>query len=130
MASTHDPNASAMRIIEVRSDGSQVQNAALTQLRPLAAQPITAATPVTIFTPAAGKRWRVLGYHLSTTVAGSILFKEAGAERFRTPLLVANSPEASPDMGDGFLASAAAATLQLDVTVTGNVSGFVVVREE
>jgi hypothetical protein len=97
----------------------------------VAAVAITAATPVTVWTPAAGKKWRVLGFALSTTVAGSIIFKDSGTERFRTPLLVANTPFACPpNMGNFLISAAANNTLQLDLTVTGNVSGFIFGTEE
>ena len=131
MASSFDANASAQRVVVVKPGaGAFLDAEANTQIINVAAQAITANTPVTIFTPAAGKKWRIISFMLSTTVAGAILFKEAGTERFRTPLLAANIGVASPSLGDGRLANAAAATLQLDVTVTGNVSGFVVIREE
>jgi len=99
-------------------------------LVPLAAQAIVANTPVTVHAPAGGKKWRLLAYDLSLSVAGSVLVKDAGAEVLRTPTLLAAAPHASPDMGQGLLSTAAGNTLQLDATASGNVSGWLAVMEE
>ena len=102
-----------------------------TKLVPLAAVAITAGTPVSVYTPTSGKKYRVLGFAISDTVAGAVKFEDGtGNEVFRTPLLAASTPYNSPDMGNGFLSAAANNQLFLDVTVTGNVSGFIAIMEE
>src|SRR5581483_6844515 len=102
-----------------------------TKLVPLAAVAITAGTPVSVYTPTSGKKYRILGFAISDTVAGAVKFEDGtGNEVFRTPLLAASTPYNSPDMGNGFLSAAANNQLFLDVTVTGNVSGFIAIMEE
>ncbi len=98
------------------------------------AQAITAGTGVSIFTPSAGKKFRILGYHLSSSAAGSILFEDgAGStanEILRTPLLAAATGQGSGDMGMGVVSSTAANSLYIDVTASGNVSGWVAIEQE
>ena len=102
-----------------------------TKLVPLAAVVITAGTPVSVYTPTSGKKYRILSFAISDTVAGAVKFEDTtGNEVFRTPLLLASTPYNSPDMGNGFLSAAANNQLFLDVTVTGNVSGFIAIMEE
>lgn len=95
---------------------------------------ITAGTPVSVWTPAAGKKFRILGYHLGTSVAASVIFKDgtsgAAPEAFRTAIQAANGAPPSPPLGNGYLSSAANNQLWLDVTATGAVHGFVVGVEE
>src|SRR5258708_20206177 len=45
--------------------------------KPIKAVAITAGTPAAVWTPAAGKRFRLLGFCLVPTVAASILFEDA-----------------------------------------------------
>src|SRR5579864_8524692 len=72
----------------------------VTKFVQLDAQSITHATPVSVYTPTTGKKWRMLSYHLSTTVAGAIQFEDTtGVEFLRTPLLAAAAPAGSPEMG-------------------------------
>jgi hypothetical protein len=96
----------------------------------IAAVAITAGTPSTLHTPTSGKKWRFLGGAVSLSVAGSVIFKEAGSEFLRTPLLVAGSPFPLPRIGNGRPATAADATFQLDTTANGSVSGFILLTEE
>lgn len=103
----------------------------ITKFIQLDAQSITHATPVSVYTPTSGKKWRMLGYNISTTVAGAIQFEDTtGNEVLRTPLLLAAAPFASGDMGNGILSSAANNQLFLDVTVTGVVTGWIGIMEE
>jgi len=102
-----------------------------TKFAQLKATAITAGTPVGVYTPTAGKKWRLLGYHLSLSVAGSILFEDTtGVEVLRTPLLVANAGQGSPAMGLGVQAALVTTALFLDVTASGNVSGWIAIEEE
>lgn len=99
----------------------------------IAAVAITAGTPVAVWTPAAGKKFRVLGFMLSLSVAGSVILKDGGnanAEILRTPLMAAGVGLASPDLGRGVLGSAANGSLNLDASASGSVSGFVFGTEE
>ncbi|MFL5623981.1 MAG: hypothetical protein ACJ788_00105 [Ktedonobacteraceae bacterium] len=96
---------------------------------------ITANTPVSVYTPSiATKKFRVVSYDLSLSVAGSILFEDgaggASAEFMRTPLLAAGVGQASPSLGAGYLSTTPGNHLFLDVTATGNVSGWITVSEE
>lgn len=103
----------------------------ITKFIQLQAQSITHATPVDVYTPTSGKKWRILGYNISTTVAGAIQFEDTtGNEVLRTPLLLAAAPFASGDMGNGLLSAAANNHLFLDVTVTGAVTGWIGIEEE
>jgi hypothetical protein len=93
---------------------------------PVKAVAVTAGTPVSIWNPGGGKRFRLLGYHLSLSVAGSILFEDgSGTEFARTPLLAAGVGQPSPALGTGYLSATAGNQLCLDVTANGSVSGFV-----
>lgn len=103
----------------------------ITKFIQLDAQSITHATPVDVYTPTTGKKFRILGYNLSTTVAGAIQFEDTtGTEVLRTPLLAAATPFGSGDMGNGYLSTAANNHLFLDVTVTGVVTGWIGICEE
>lgn len=105
--------------------------------KPKAATAITAGTAVSFWAPAAGKKPRLRGMGLATTVGAQIIVKmgaSAGAavEVFRTPTLVANTPYqiADDDLGQGILAAAANDQVFLDVTVSGSVSGTLWGTEE
>lgn len=93
---------------------------------------ITAGTPVAIWTPAAGKKFRLLGWALSLSVAGSIIFKYGAGNTtmFRTPALAAAGVHTSPALGNGSMPGAANDVLKVDVTATGSVAGFVFGVEE
>lgn len=93
---------------------------------------VVAGTGVVAWTPSAGKKFRLMGWALSLSVAGSIIFCDnvVGAVVYRTPALVAGQPLASPSLGNGFLSAAANNVLRLDVTAGGNVSGFVFGTQE
>jgi hypothetical protein len=97
----------------------------------LAAVAVTAGTPVAVWTPAAGKKFRLMGYTLSLSVAGSIILEDAtGVEKIRTPLMAAGVGMISPQMGNGILSALANNALFIDVTATGTVNGFVYGTEE
>lgn len=97
----------------------------------IAAVAVTAGTPATIWTPANGKKFRLTGFMVSLSVAGSVIFKDAGAEFIRTPLMAAGIGIASPEsMDNGFLSAVANNVLGADVSATGSVSGFVYGTEE
>lgn len=93
--------------------------------KPIAAVAVTAGTPVAIWTPAAGNKFRVLGFIVSLTVAGSVILKDATAEFGRTGLLAANTAFQMPGLANGYVSTTANNALNMDVTATGSVSGFV-----
>jgi len=97
----------------------------------VAAVAITAGTPVAVWTPTGGKRFRVMGFALSLSVAGSIILKDAAAEWIRTPLLIAATPfNSPPNMDNGYSSALLNNILNLDATATGTVSGFIFGTEE
>ena len=89
---------------------------------------ITAATPVTIWTPASRKTVRLLGWTLSSSAAAALEFQDsaaAGVVIAQTPLLAIAGIDKENDIGDGIPLSAADGTLELDVTATATISGMV-----
>ena len=94
---------------------------------------ITAGTPATVWTPASGKKVRLLGWVLSSSAAAALEFQDsgsAGTVRLQTPLLAVAGLHDSPPLGEGYLLAAADNTLNLDVTATATVSGMVFGIEE
>jgi hypothetical protein len=94
---------------------------------------ITAGTPVAVWTPAAGKKFRMMGYHLGVSTGASVIFEDAsgaGNEFLRVPILAAAANGVSPPLGNGYLSTAANNALYLDVTVSASVSGYVYGVEE
>jgi hypothetical protein len=96
----------------------------------LAAVAVTAGTAATAWTPAAGKKFRLMGWMLSLSVAGSVIFKDGGAEFFRTCLMPAGDGKSSPPIANGYLSSLANNVLGVDVSATGAVSGLCFGTEE
>ncbi|MGH9452365.1 MAG: hypothetical protein ACRD2O_00165 [Terriglobia bacterium] len=96
----------------------------------IAAVAVTAGTPVAIWTPAAGKKFRLMGFMLSLTVAGSVILDDSATEIIRTPLMAAGVGQSAPPMGNGILSAAANNILKADVSASGSVSGFVYGTEE
>jgi hypothetical protein len=123
MASTRI-NDTGVEIRTVELPGSTVRN--------LAAQAVTAGTPVAVHTPASGKKFRLCGYAVSMSVAGSVVFKYGGSntEFLRTPVLPANTPVEVDTLGAGIAPGAAGDALKVDVTASGSVSGHLLVSEE
>jgi hypothetical protein len=101
-------------------------------IKVIAPTAVTAGTRITVWTPAAGKRFRLMGYVLSTTVAGEIIFGDnaVGTVIMRTGLLAANNAHESPPMGEGVGGGAVNNVLKLDVTVSGTVQGMVFGTED
>ncbi|GAB6170559.1 hypothetical protein JCM15765_03820 [Paradesulfitobacterium aromaticivorans] len=96
----------------------------------VAAVAVTANTPVDLWTPTAGKKFRLMGWALSLSVAGSVILKDGANEAIRTPLMAAGVGLASQNIGNGILSAAADNVLKIDVTATGAVSGYVFGCEE
>lgn len=111
-------------------------NAPAYVFKPIKAVAIAAATPVAVWTPATGKRFRLLGFCVLPTVANvGILFEDAtggGNEFLRFPPTAAVSTvQASVSLGQyGYLSTAANNALFLDVTISATISGYVYGTEE
>lgn len=94
---------------------------------------VTAATGATIWTPAAGKKFRLMGWSLSSSAAAALIFGDnlVGTVILRTELLAAAGvSQTAPGFGNGFLSAAADNVLKLDVTANSTVSGYVFGCEE
>ncbi len=98
----------------------------------IASQAVTAGTPVSVWTPAAGKKFRILGFTLSTSVAGSILIQDTtGVNVLRLPKQVVNGVVSTPqNFNNGYLSTAANNQLFIDVSASGNVDGMIFGTEE
>lgn len=90
---------------------------------------ITAGTPATIWTPASGKKFRLMGWTLISTVASvaGMIFKDDTTELWR--IEIGRSTAANP-IGNGKLSAAANNTLKLDLGDSGTVTGLVWGTEE
>ena len=104
--------------------------------KPIKAVAITAGTPVAVWTPATGKRFRLLGFCVLPTVANvGILFEDAtggGNEFLRFPPTAAvATTQVQVNLGlYGYLSTTVNNALFLDVTITSTVSGYVYGTEE
>ncbi len=94
----------------------------------IAAVAITAGTAQTVWAPASGKQYRILGYAISLSVAGEVIFKNkptgSATEVFRTPALAAGTGTTgtfAPALTPGNVND----TLQIDVSASGTVNGYV-----
>lgn len=98
----------------------------------VAAVAITAATGATIWTPASGKKFRLMGYSFSASAAASLIFGDnvVGTVIFRGPLLAAAGIDSQYNLGNGFLSAAANNVLKLDVSANATVTGTVWGTEE
>ncbi len=102
-----------------------------TVFKVLAEVAVTAGTPVSVWTPAAGKKFRIMGWFLTMSVSGAILIEDStGVSVLRNPKSAANQPSAAPPMGNGYLSTAANNQVFVDVTATGAVSGVIFGTEE
>jgi hypothetical protein len=89
---------------------------------------ITAGTPVAIWTPPAGKRFRLMGWSLATSAATNVIMEDSSGganELLRCGVAAANVASISPDLGNGYLSTAANNALYFDVTASATISGFV-----
>lgn len=127
-------------ILQVNSCGAlRVMGGDSNVYKPVKAVSINAGTPTAVWTPAAGKRWRLKGWELSCSTAGaSVLFCDGGAsnaEIHRTAAMAAGIGRSSPpNLGEGITNTSAllgsSGALNLDVSITCVVSGFVYGIEE
>lgn len=94
---------------------------------------VTAGTPATVWTPAGGKKVRLLGWFLSSSAGAALEFQDsaaAGTVIAQTPLMAAAGTHDAPHLGEGIVLAAADNTLVLDVTANSTVSGMVFGVEE
>jgi hypothetical protein len=93
---------------------------------------VVAGVGFTAWTPGAGKKFRLMGYALSSSAAAAIIFGDnaVGTVLHRTPLLAAAGVFASPPMGNGQLSAAANNVLKIDVSVNSTLTGFLFGTEE
>lgn len=91
---------------------------------------VVAGTPVTIWTPAAGKKFRLMGYFLSGDAATAAIFLDQAAEVIRTGKMAAGIGVPSPAMGNGALSAVANNVLKLDTLVNTSFHGYVFGTEE
>jgi hypothetical protein len=89
---------------------------------------VVAGTPVSVWTPAAGKKFRLMGAVMMATAGSAIIVKDTSpVEIMRLP---AQGPGAPTNLGNGYLSSAANNQLFLDLTASGAVHGVVFGTEE
>jgi hypothetical protein len=91
------------------------------------------AAEATIWTPAAGRRFRLMGYVLeSGTIGGNVILKDniAGTTILIVPFGAANGVIVSPPMGNGILSAAAGNVLTATGTATQTLSGYIFGAEE
>lgn len=103
-----------------------------TIFKPFGPTAIAVGVGATIWTPAAGKKFRLMGWTISSNVASAFIFGDnaVGTVILRTGAVAANAESLSPDIGNGILSAAANNVLKLDVTAPGNVAGTVFGTEE
>lgn len=90
---------------------------------------VAITTIATVWTPVAGKKFRLMGITISVSSACSVLFEDntAGNTVFRTPQLAANSPY-NVDLANGYLSATINNVLKATastgtVTITGTLYG-------
>lgn len=94
---------------------------------------VTAGTPATVWTPAAGKKFRILGWSLSLSVAGAIILWDntgKSLEAFRLPAMPIGQGTVAPELDNGYLSAAANNVLQIDCTASGTIHGHIFGVEE
>jgi hypothetical protein len=85
---------------------------------------VAIGTIATVWTPASGKKVRLIGGTISVSAGGSILFEDnaGGTTVFRTPKLSADTPY-NFDLGNGKVLSGADRVLKATLSVAGNITG-------
>lgn len=93
---------------------------------------VVAGTPQVIWTPAAGKKFRLMGLALSLSVAGFLSLDDGGSvpDVVRLPAMPAGQGIDVETFGNGLLSVAANNTLRVDASANGNVNGMVWGTEE
>jgi hypothetical protein len=94
---------------------------------------VSVASEVTIWTPTAGRKFRLMGYVLeSGTIGGNVLLKDntAGTTILIVPFGAANGVIQSPPMGNGILSATVNNVLTATGVATQTLSGYVFGTEE
>jgi hypothetical protein len=93
---------------------------------------ITASTPVAIWTPTTGKKFRLMGIVVScnTTAAKVKLLDAAVDTNLRIPAGLDTQPATVVDLKNGYLSVAANNVLNADVSASTTINGFVYGTEE
>lgn len=99
-------------------------------IKTVAAQAITAGTPLDVWTPTTGTRFRLQGFAFSVSAAAYLIVKDNTTVILNSPLLAIAGVYTSPDFGKGRRSSAIDAVLKLDVSANATVTGYVWGREE
>lgn len=92
---------------------------------------VTAGVALTVWTPAGGKKFRLMGFALSLSVAGHMHMLDSATTILSTPAMPASDGSSGPFvLGNGILSVAANNPLKVDVSANGSVVGFVFGTEE
>lgn len=93
---------------------------------------VTAGAGVVIWTPTASRKFRLMGFCVSSSAAGAVIFCDhiVGTPIARTPLLAAAGVSPAVDMKNGVLSATANNVLRADVSASGNIAGMVWGTEE
>ena len=94
---------------------------------------VAIGTEAMIWTPTAGKKFRLMGFVLSVgTAAGNVVIKDntAGTTILVLPKAVLDTPFISPPMGNGILSGTINFLLTATGVATATLSGFVFGTEE
>jgi len=127
----------ALGILRILSAGMVFTGAGFDRLRDsnvfksFASTAITAGTGMTAWTPTAGKKFRFMGYAISSSAAGVLIFGDnlVGTVIHRHGAVAAAGVAVIERLGNGILSAAANNLLKLDGP-TGNVAGAVWGTEE
>lgn len=100
--------------------------------KPILNVAVVAGTPAVVWTPAAGKKFRLMGLALSLSVAGFLSLDDGVSvlDLVRLPAMPAGQGIDVETFGNGLLAALANNTLRVDVSANGNVNGMVWGTEE
>lgn len=103
-----------------------------TRFVPIPAVAVVAGTPVAVWTPAGGKKFHLMGYNVSLSVAGAIIFKDGTTtEVFRTSAMAAGVGILNPaNLGNGYASTVSNQGMFLDATASGTITGFAFGTEE
>jgi hypothetical protein len=83
----------------------------------------------TAWTPAAGKKFRLLGWQLRATVDETLIFKQAAAA-IGIRIHVGTAGLVSPNLGSGYVSTAINEALVFNFSAAGTLTGFVFGCEE
>ena len=92
---------------------------------------VTITSITSVWTPASGKKFRLMGGCISLSAAGNVLFEDnaAAAFIFRTPKLLADTPY-NFDLGNGYLSAAVNNILKATASAAGAITGTLYGTEE